>query len=123
VVLRAGEHPKFASLTEGIDVFLLGPTSARQMTPLLVTYAPGGRSAEYASHEGEEFIYIIEGTIRLEIEGLEPIVLNRGDSAYYRGDNKHAHVNIGASPASFCGAVSPPHGGPSTAIGHVHDAV
>src|SRR3954451_23450761 len=95
VVLRAGEQPKFASPVEGIDVYLLGPADAKQMTPLLVTYAPGGRSAEYASHPGDEFIYIIEGTIRLEIEGREPIVLHRGDSAYYRGDHKHAHVNVG----------------------------
>src|SRR4051794_25298569 len=64
VVLRAGEQPKFASPIEGIDVYLLGPTGAKHMTPLLVTYAPGGRSAEYASHPGEEFIYVIEGTIR-----------------------------------------------------------
>ena len=80
------------------------------MTPLYVTYEPGGRSAEYASHEGEEFIYILEGTIKLELEGLDPIVLNPGDSAYYRGDQNHAHVNVGDVRASFCGAVSPPHG-------------
>lgn len=121
VVLRAGEHARFASPVEGIDVYLLGPSEAKQMTPLLVTYAPGGRSAEYASHPGEEFIYVIEGTIRLEIAGREPVVLSCGDSAYYRADQKHAHVNVGTTRASFCGAVSPPHGGPSAAIGHIHD--
>jgi quercetin dioxygenase-like cupin family protein len=121
VVIRAGHHSAFASPVEGIDVYLLGPTTAKQMTPLLVTYAPGGRSAEYASHPGEEFIYVVEGTIRLEIEGREPVVLDQGDSAYYQGDQRHAHVNVGDTPATFCGAVSPPHGGPSAAIGHIHD--
>lgn len=122
VVLRAGEQPKFASPIEGIDMYLLGPTTSTQMTPLFVTYEPGGRSAEYGRHAGEEFIYVIEGSIRLEIEGRVPVILNPGDSAYYRSDQKHAHFNVGDERASLCAVVSPPHGGPSAEIGHVDEA-
>jgi transcriptional regulator with XRE-family HTH domain len=119
VVLRAGEQPKFASPIEGIDMYLLGPTTSSHMTPLFVTYSPGGRSAEYGRHPGEEFIYVIDGSIRLEIEGRDPVILNPGDSAYYRGDQKHAHFNVGGTNASLCAVVSPPHGGPSVEVGQI----
>jgi quercetin dioxygenase-like cupin family protein len=56
-----------------------------------------------------EFIHVLEGTIRVEIEGLEPIVLEPGDTAYYRSDRPHKLANGGAVPARFVGAVAPPN--------------
>ena len=34
-------------------------------------------------HDGEEFLFIVTGVIRLYTEFYEPIELRRGDSAYY----------------------------------------
>ena len=44
---------------------------------------------EYNSHPGQEFNYIIEGTMKIIIDGHE-IILNEGDSIYY--DSVYTHV-------------------------------
>ena len=44
---------------------------------------------EFNSHPGQEFNYIIEGTMKIIIDTHE-IVLNTGDSIYYDSSHKHA---------------------------------
>jgi quercetin dioxygenase-like cupin family protein/DNA-binding Xre family transcriptional regulator len=109
IVVRASERLHIASPSEGIDVYLLGPDSERRMLPLVAEFAPGGRTAEWSQHEGEEYIYVLEGKILLEVEGHEPVELEKGDGAYYRADRKHHFTQLGDDPASVFGVVSPPH--------------
>lgn len=108
VVLRRGEHRHLYSPAEGIDMFLLAPDTNRAMMPLLGVFGPSGRLAENAAHEGEEFLYVVEGAIELEFEGREHIVLRRGDSAYYRGEMPHTYRNSGRGRARLLGVVTPP---------------
>ena len=57
--------------------------------PLIAAFRAGGRLAEWAQHEGEEYVYVLEGEILLELDGHEPVVLAAGDGAYYRADRRH----------------------------------
>ena len=41
------------------------------------------------SHEGQEFNYILEGSLRLFI-GQNQVVLNEGDAIYFDSTQKHA---------------------------------
>jgi quercetin dioxygenase-like cupin family protein/DNA-binding Xre family transcriptional regulator len=110
VVIRANEQQHLASRSEGIDIYLLGPDGLpRRMLPLIAVFAPGGQLAEWSEHEGEEYIYVLEGCIRLELEGHEPVVLEAGDGAYYRADRPHSFATVGDEPARVFGVVSPPH--------------
>ena len=113
VVVRRGEQRHFASPSEHIEVFLLGPHGAREMQPMLVEFGPGGHSAEYARHEGEEFVHVLKGSVRVELEGHEPFVLEAGDSAYYRADRAHKIAGVGAKGAQLFAVVSPPNPGPA----------
>lgn len=63
----------------------------RLMEPFLVTLTRESRSHEKVSltHPGEEFIYIIEGEIELEILGRTEI-LRAGDSAYFDSSMPHS---------------------------------
>ena len=57
--------------------------SARHMEPFIIAVSPTGTSGRsLSSHEGEEFIYVLEGSIEVEY-GRETLVLDRGDSIYY----------------------------------------
>ena len=47
-------------------------------------------------HDGEEFLYVLTGTIRLFTEYYEPVELKRGDSAYY--DAAMGHNVVSTSP-------------------------
>jgi transcriptional regulator with XRE-family HTH domain len=109
IVIRASERRHIGSPSEGIDLYLLGPDSERRFLPLLAEFGPGGGTAEFVQHEGEEYIYVLEGRIRLEVEGHQPVVLERGDGAYYRADRPHRFTTVDSERASLFGVVSPPH--------------
>ncbi|WP_026147487.1 helix-turn-helix domain-containing protein [Limimaricola hongkongensis] len=50
----------------------------------------------WVRHDGEEFLYVLTGTIRLLTEFYEPVEMKRGDSAYY--DAAMGHNVISTSP-------------------------
>lgn len=70
------------------------------MQPLLVTIDPSDKPAELVTHNGEEFNYIIEGTIILTI-GDKEIALNAGDSCYFNPQIPHGQKCGSDKPASF----------------------
>ncbi|NBD28938.1 MAG: helix-turn-helix domain-containing protein [Alphaproteobacteria bacterium] len=50
----------------------------------------------WVRHDGEEFLYVLTGVIRLYTEFYEPVEMRRGDSAYY--DARMGHNVISLSP-------------------------
>jgi mannose-6-phosphate isomerase-like protein (cupin superfamily) len=109
VVVRREELKRVESPSEGIDVFLLAPDARGTMLPLIAEFHRGGRLAEWAEHEGEEYVYVLEGEILLELEGREPVVLRAGDGAYYRADRRHTFTAVGDGPTRVFAVASPPH--------------
>ncbi len=52
-------------------------------------------------HDGEEFLYVLTGQVRLYTEFYEPVDLKRGDSAYYDAAMGHNVVSISADDATI----------------------
>ncbi len=53
-----------------------------------------------SSHRGEEFDYIIKGSLKIQIgEHIE--VLHAGDSVYYNSEMKHGMIATGGEPCEF----------------------
>lgn len=48
----------------------------------------------WVRHPGEEFLYVLEGSIAFYTEFYEPVVLATGDSVYYDSDMGHACVSV-----------------------------
>jgi quercetin dioxygenase-like cupin family protein len=93
-VVATGDRRRLHSQSEGIDIYLLtSVTRDRQMMPLLVEIEPGARLAEHGRHAGEEWVHVLDGRLRLELEGVEPRILCPGDSAYYPSERPHLFVN------------------------------
>jgi transcriptional regulator with XRE-family HTH domain len=109
IVIRAADRRYIESPSEGIDLYLLGPDSERRFLPILAEFKDGSHVVEFVQHEGEEYIYVLEGRVSLEVEGHEPVVLDRGDGAYYRADRPHRFASAGPERAVVLGVVSPPH--------------
>ena len=107
VVVRAEERRHVYSPAEGIDVFLLAPDTDRAMMPIVSIYEPGSEYAAYVTHEGEEFILVLEGAIELELEGSERVVLGSGDSAYYTADRSHSFRNASEGPTRLFAVITP----------------
>ncbi len=60
----------------------------RSMEPFLVTLAPDAEEMPGSVHEGEEFIYVLEGEMEVVI-GEHREVLYPGDSIYYHSSMPH----------------------------------
>jgi transcriptional regulator with XRE-family HTH domain len=63
----------------------------KEAEPFMVTIDPNQENAllEFNSHPGQEFNYVVKGTMMIIIDGHE-IVLNEGDSIYFDSGYKHA---------------------------------
>lgn len=61
----------------------------------------------YASHDGEEFLYVLSGSIALHTNIYTPTILNAGDSMYFEGSMNHAYLNAGDGVATFLVVVGP----------------
>lgn len=54
---------------------------------------------DWVRHDGEEFLYVLDGPVMLYTEFYEPIQLETGDSAYYDCEMGHALVSLGENDA------------------------
>ena len=91
--VRSGEGRLLPSAQEGISFLLLTSSTKDLMMPMLIEFEPGARLAEHGSHDGEEFIHVLDGSLRLELEGSPTRVLHAGDSAYYKAEQPHLFAN------------------------------
>jgi quercetin dioxygenase-like cupin family protein len=58
--------------------------AGRHIEPFIIDVEPAGKEVDFipSSHEGEEFIYCLEGSIEI-FYGKNTYVLEAGDSIYY----------------------------------------
>ena len=78
-----------------------------QMEPLLVVLQPKEALAEDKPHEGEEFGYVISGTIQLRL-GENVYRVKAGESFYFSANKKHSIANTGAIRAKLIWVSTPP---------------
>lgn len=95
VICRAGEAASSSRFKTGIPEdadkssghhgmsfsALASDKNGRHMEPFIVTIQSDAKQ-EKSAHEGEEFIYVLEGTLSLEY-GMDKETLKTGDSVYY----------------------------------------
>ena len=79
----------------------------RKIEPMYVTVRPeDNKTLVPNSHDGQEFDYILSGTMHLVV-GKNDIILNAGDSAYYDSRAPHAMEAVGGEPVHFLAIVIP----------------
>jgi len=74
--------------------------------PFMVTIDPGDENAmlDFNSHPGQEFNFVIKGTMMTVIDGHE-IILNEGDSIYFNSGYKHAMRALNNEQVKFLAIV------------------
>jgi len=55
----------------------------------------------WVRHDGEEFLYVLTGQIRLYTEFYEPVDMRRGDSVYYDATMGHNVISVSAEDATI----------------------
>ena len=82
---------------------LAGTLRGKQMLPY--TARIRARKLEefggWVRHDGEEFLYVLTGVVRLYTEFYEPVELRRGDSAYYDASMGHNVISLSPEDATI----------------------
>ncbi|MGN8048815.1 helix-turn-helix domain-containing protein [Curtobacterium sp. 22159] len=85
-VLRSDEGAR-GPFSQG-EARLLVHGGAHAFEPLEFTGSNTDPGAFY-EHREDEFLYVLGGSVRLDLGADEPLLLGAGDSAYYRGGTPH----------------------------------
>jgi transcriptional regulator with XRE-family HTH domain len=74
----------------------------KKAEPFLVTVdpAPDSREVPHNAHPGQEFNYVLEGTLMLVIDGHE-LLLSEGDSIFFDSGAEHGMKAVGGAAARF----------------------
>ena len=72
----------------------------RQMEPMIVALDPPVEKPELVIHEGQEFNYVLEGTVAVILRDRE-YILNTNDSIYFNPAIPHGQMAVGGIPARF----------------------
>ncbi len=65
---------------------------------------PQGTKPDTNSHPGQEFDYVLEGSLKVYIHKNE-IILNKGDSIYFDSNYQHAMEAMEGEPAKFLAVI------------------
>lgn len=74
--------------------------SKKIMQPLLVRLDPSDEPAALVRHKGQEFNYVLEGSIVVVFDNRE-IILEKGDCIYFNPNHSHGQKCHGDQPATF----------------------
>lgn len=77
------------------------------MEPILLILEPGGKSKDDYPHAGEEFGYVITGTIFLHL-GNKKYKVKKGESFYFKANANHYIANAGKSKVKLIWISTPP---------------
>ena len=92
----------------GVSIrWLVTNAQKNAMEPILVTLAPGASTEQQDPHEGEEFGYVLSGTVTL-VCGEQKHKVRRGAAFYFRPNGVHYLTNSGKSEAKVLWVSTPP---------------
>ena len=120
VITRAGEAaaaarfitglPESAAMTQdhqGLNFkALAADKNGRHMEPFVVDVEPNSVQ-EKSTHEGEEFIYVLAGNLKLEYGSISE-TLKAGDSVYYDSIVPHRVLSADSQPVKILAVIYTP---------------
>lgn len=108
-LVRKDNRKYIESLDSNTKMALLTTSNMdKTMEPILYEIGPYGESGRsYYSHNGEEFIFIVEGTLDVYIND-EIHSLNPGDSLYFKSNQRHRFKNNTDKTTKAIWVVNPP---------------
>lgn len=110
-IARSGEFRVHE--TENYVYEMLFPDLWRKaMTPMMGTLRPYEtmRFERFVSHAGEEFLLVLDGSVTVRLEGLEPVTLAKGESIYFDSRRGHLYASASAAEARILVVCTRPEG-------------
>ncbi|KIC26690.1 MULTISPECIES: helix-turn-helix domain-containing protein [unclassified Leisingera] len=101
-VTKSGDGSAHATATYEHELLADGLTR-KQMLPYRARVR--ARSMDefdgWVRHDGEEFLYVLTGVVKLYTEFYEPVEMRRGDSAYYDAAMGHNVISVSPEDATI----------------------
>ena len=94
-------------ILKGQITWLIPSAQKNRMEPILLEIGPEGKSPEIAPHEGEEFGYVLNGTVWLVQDGKQ-FRIRQGESFSIQPSHTHYLKNAGARTAKLIWVTTPP---------------
>lgn len=88
-VVRHADRSVLFSPAEGIEVYLAAPDRRRSFVPMVVEYSRGSLMQAWSAHDGEEYVFVLEGSLIIEFADAEPVALDPGDSIFFSASRSH----------------------------------
>lgn len=118
VDIMSGDSPKLSTCVvtkkdQGIEVsrndsydysHLAFTFRGKKAEPMIVTTQPSKKTPVMHEHEGQEFDYVLSGTMKFYIGDIS-YELNKGDSIYFDSGKAHSFKAIGDKPLKFLAVV------------------
>lgn len=112
--LLTGEHPRLHTYSlvrkgKGVEIKRghdydyqsLAPNFVhKRMEPMLVTIDPASGQGETHSHPGQEFDYVLKGSMSVTIDDHE-LTVNEGDALFFDSNHPHSMRALDSQPAQF----------------------
>ncbi len=105
-LVRPGDR-RVLEVQSGVRMELLS-TGATMLQSMIFRVAPLSGSDGAYSHQGEEFIYMMAGTLEVWLDELECFVLNEGDSFWFESTMGHRWFNPSKVEAVLLWINTPP---------------
>lgn len=104
-----GKEDYYVNEEEGKTIEWIVPNAqSKVMEPLLLSLAPKTCSQEILPHDGEEFGYVLSGSVTLQVEHVS-YDMKQGETFYLQGKHKHFLRNNGKEVAKIMWVMTPPN--------------
>jgi DNA-binding transcriptional MerR regulator/quercetin dioxygenase-like cupin family protein len=91
----------------GVSMELLSQ-GTKMLESMLIRVPPGTGSDGAYMHQGEDFLYMLEGTLEVWLDEVECNVLEQGDSFWFESNRGHRWFNPTNKPAVILWVNTPP---------------
>lgn len=89
-------------------IYWIVPNAVKyEMEPIMIVIKPGGTSFKDEPHPGEEFGYVLEGTVTLVLNKKKHTV-KKGETFYYLANQPHYLTNLSQYPCKILWISTPP---------------
>lgn len=90
--------------------YLCTELANKKMTPIVGTILAKTlvEAGGFLRHEGEETVYVIDGTLDFHTEFYEPLRIEKGGCVYFDSTMGHAFVSVGDTPVTMLSVCSSP---------------
>ena len=107
LVVRPDERRPLDEKIQGVEIQQLFRVDT-VLESLLFIIEPGASSGESYQHDGEEFLFMLQGSLDITLDETEHFTLEAGDSMTFASHRPHRFSNEGDKSASVLWVNTPP---------------